>query len=294
MNGVIVIDKEAGFTSFDVVAKVRKLCRPYKVGHTGTLDPDATGVLPVCIGNATRAADIMSGNDKKSYRAVLRLGSATDTYDASGKVTDEGDPSCVTDELFGKVLEGFRGEIKQIPPMYSAIKVGGKKLYELAREGKEIEREERLVTINSLEIVKREGNDFTIDVDCSKGTYIRSLCHDIGIKLGCFAHMAALERTKSGNFTIGEAVKLSELSGAEDIEKYLIPTERLFDYPDFFVSEKQERLVKNGVSAYCEGDVGLYRVFNKNGEFLSISEITEIEGKKCLKLVKSFYGESGR
>ena len=294
MNGVIVIDKEAGFTSFDVVAKVRKLCRPYKVGHTGTLDPDATGVLPVCIGNATRAADIMSGNDKKSYRALLRLGSATDTYDASGKVTDEGDPEGITDEIFEEVLKDFRGEIKQVPPMYSAIKVGGKKLYELAREGKEIEREERLVTINSLEVVKREGNDFTIDVDCSKGTYIRSLCHDIGIKLGCFAHMAALERTKSGNFTIEDAVKLSELSDITDIEKRLIPTERLFDYPDFTVSEKQERLVRNGVSAYCNGEEGKYRVFNQKGEFLSVSEIVTIDGQKCLKLVKSFYGESGR
>ncbi len=294
MNGVIIIDKEAGFTSFDVVAKVRKLCRPYKVGHTGTLDPDATGVLPVCIGNATRAADIMSGNDKKSYRALLRLGSATDTYDASGKVTNVGDPSGVTDEVFENVLKDFRGEIKQVPPMYSAIKIGGKKLYELAREGKEIEREEREVTIHSLKIAERNGNDFVLDIDCSKGTYIRSLCHDIGIKLGCFGHMASLERTRSGNFTIEEAVKLSSLSDTEDIEKHLISTDRLFDYPIFTVSEKQERLVKNGVSAYCEGELGLYKVFNKKGEFLSVSEIVMIEGMKCLKLVKSFYGESGR
>lgn len=294
MNGVIVIDKEAGFTSFDVVAKVRKLCRPYKVGHTGTLDPDATGVLPVCIGNATRAADIMSGNDRKSYRAVMRLGSATDTYDASGKVTDMGDASGITDTMVESVIKLFTGDIMQVPPMYSAIKVDGKKLYELARAGKEIERKERPVTIHTLTIVSRKENDIALDIDCSKGTYIRSLCHDIGIKLGCFAHMAQLQRTKSGNFTIDDAVKLSELSGISDIEKRIIPTERLFDYPDFTVSEKQERLVRNGVSAYCSGEEGLYRVFNKNGEFLSISEIVTVDGKKCLKLVKSFYGESGR
>ncbi len=290
MNGVIVIDKAAGFTSFDVVAKVRRLCRPFKVGHTGTLDPDATGVLPVCIGNATRAADIMSGNDKKSYRAVMRLGSATETYDASGAVTKSGDASGITDEMIENVLPFFRGEIMQIPPMYSAIKIGGKKLYELAREGKEIEREARKITIHSLSVVHRAGNDVTLDIDCSKGTYIRSLCHDIGIKLGCFAHMAELQRTKSGNFTLEDAVKLSSLSDISDIEKHLIPTERLFDYPDFTASEKQEYLVKNGVSAYCEGEIGKYRVFNKNGEFLSVSEIVMVDGKKCLKLVKSFYG----
>ncbi|MDO5478215.1 MAG: tRNA pseudouridine(55) synthase TruB [Clostridia bacterium] len=290
MNGVIVIDKEAGFTSFDVVAKVRRLCRPFKVGHTGTLDPDATGVLPVCIGNATRAADIMSGNDKKSYRAVMRLGSATETYDASGAVTESGDASGVTDEMIEGVISSFRGEIMQIPPMYSAIKIGGKKLYELAREGKEIEREARKVTIHSLSVVHREGNDITLDIDCSKGTYIRSLCHDVGIKLGCFAHMASLRRTKSGNFSLEDAVKLSDLSDASDIEKHLISTERLFDYPDFTVSEKQEYLVRNGVSAYCEGEEGKYRVFNKKGEFLSVSEIVTVDGRKCLKLIKSFYG----
>ena len=294
MNGVIVIDKEAGFTSFDVVAIVRRLCRPYKVGHTGTLDPDATGVLPVCIGNATRAADIMSGNDRKSYRAVMRLGSATDTYDAAGKVTDEGDASGITDEAISGAVKLFTGDIMQVPPMYSAIKVDGKKLYELARAGKEIERKERPVTIHSLEIVSREGKDITLDIDCSKGTYIRSLCHDIGIKLGCFAHMAHLQRTKSGTFTIDDAVKLSCLADISDIEKRLIPTERLFDYPDFTVSEKQERLVRNGVSAYCDGEEGMYRVFNKKGEFLSVSQIVTIDGQKCLKLVKSFYGESGR
>lgn len=290
MNGVIVIDKEKDMTSFDVVAIIRRLCRPHKVGHTGTLDPDATGVLPVCIGNATKAADIMTGNDKKSYRAVLCLGKATDTFDASGKVTRERDAGGVTDSMIEEALSSFRGEIMQVPPMYSAIKIGGKKLYELAREGKDIEREPRKVTIHSLTVRERCGHLITLDIDCSKGTYIRSLCNDLGEKLGTFGYMAELRRTRSGNFKEEDAVKLSNLKSTGDIEKILIPTERLFDYPSFVVSEKQEYLVRNGVSAYCDGENGMYKVFSKSGEFLSVSEITEIEGKKCLKLVKSFYG----
>ncbi len=290
MNGVIVIDKEKGMTSFDVVAKVRRLCRPFKVGHTGTLDPDATGVLPVCIGNATKAADIMSGNDKKSYRAVLCLGKATDTYDASGKVLEERDTSLVTDLMIENALEYFKGDIMQTPPMYSAIKIGGKKLYELAREGKVIDREERKITVHSIKVVLRHGDFITLDIDCSKGTYIRSICNDLGEKIGTLGYMAELRRTKSGNFKEEDAIKLSGLESITDIEKNLIPTHHLFDYPSFIATEKQEYLIKNGVAAYCNGDFGLYKVFSKSGQFLSLSEITLIDGKKCLKLIKSFYG----
>lgn len=290
MNGVIVIDKDENMTSFDVVAKMRKICKTKKVGHTGTLDPDATGVLPVCIGNATRAADIMTGADKKRYRALMRLGSATDTFDASGKVTLTGDASIIKDGAIESAGEAFRGEIMQVPPMYSAIKHGGKKLYQLAREGKTVELEPRSVKIHSLEILGRNGNDVTLDIICSKGTYIRSLCNDIGEKLGCFAHMAALRRTASGNFTENEAVKLSELN-EENAENYLVPTDRLFDYPEFKATGKQEYLIKNGVAAYCEGEEGLYRVYSESGKFLSVSEIVVIDGKNCLKLVKSFWGE---
>ncbi len=290
MNGVIVIDKDKDMTSFDVVAVIRRLCRPCKVGHTGTLDPDATGVLPICIGNATKAADIMTGSEEKSYRAVLCLGKATDTYDASGKVLEERSTEGIKDELIEEALSSFRGEIAQIPPMYSAIKIGGKKLYELAREGKVVERQERKITINSLTMVKREGDYITLDIDCSKGTYIRSLCHDLGEKLGCLGYMADLRRTKSGSFTEKDAVKLSEIKTIEDIKKRLIPIDKVFDYPSFVATEKQEKLVRNGVSAYCEGNYGIYKVFSKSGEFLCISEITDIDGKKCLKLIKSFYG----
>lgn len=290
MNGVIVIDKDEKMTSFDVVAKMRRICGTKKVGHTGTLDPDATGVLPVCIGNATRAADIMTGADKKSYRAVLRLGSATDTFDASGRVTKTGDASGLSDGKIERAATLFTGDIMQTPPMYSAIKVGGKKLYQLAREGKTVELEPRKVRIDSVKILGRNENDVSLDITCSKGTYIRSLCNDIGEKLGCFAHMAALRRTASGNFAEKEAVKLSCLT-SENAKDYLVPTDRLFDYPAFKATGKQEYLIKNGVSAYCEGEEGLYRVYSESGAFLSVSEIVVIDGKKCLKLIKSFWGD---
>lgn len=292
MNGVIVIDKKENMTSFDVVAKMRKICRTKKVGHTGTLDPDATGVLPVCIGNATRAADIMTGNDKKRYTALLRLGSATDTFDASGKITSSADASGISDGMLQVALRNFTGEIMQIPPMYSAIKVGGKKLYTLAREGKTVELSPRKIRVEHINILSREKNDILLDILCSKGTYIRSLCNDIGAKLGCFGHMASLRRTESGSFTEKQAVKLECLT-EENAESFIVPTSELFDYPCYTVSEKQEYLVKNGVSAYCEGELGKYRVFSKSGEFISVSEIIEIEGKKCLKLIKNFRNTKG-
>lgn len=292
MNGVIVIDKDEKMTSFDVVAKMRRLCQTKKVGHTGTLDPDATGVLPICIGNATRAADIMTDSGKKRYTALLRLGSATDTFDASGNVTASREDFSVSEEELFSAVEKFKGDILQTPPMYSAIKVGGKKLYQLAREGKSIEIEPRKVNIEDIKILSRSGNDILMDVLCSKGTYIRSLCNDIGNDLGTYGHMAALRRTESGVFTIDRAVKLSDLT-EDNVENYLISTSELFDYPIFTVGGKQEFLVKNGVAAYCKGELGKYRVFSENGEFLSVSEITEIDGQRCLKLIKSFWSTKG-
>lgn len=292
MNGVIVIDKDEKMTSFDVVAKIRRLCQTKKVGHTGTLDPDATGVLPVCIGNATRAADIMTDNGKKRYTALLRLGTATDTFDASGKVTATKNSFDVSDEQLSSVSAEFEGDILQTPPMYSAIKVDGKKLYQLAREGKDIQLKPRKVNIEYIKILSRSGNDILMDVACSKGTYIRSLCNDIGKALGTYGHMAALRRTASGAFKIENAVKLSELT-KENTSGFLIPTSELFDYPIFKASGKQEFLVKNGVAAYCKGELGKYRVFSEGGEFLSISEITEIDGQRCLKLIKSFWSTKG-
>lgn len=289
INGVIVVNKEAGMTSFDVVYKIRKLAGTKKVGHTGTLDPDATGVLPVLIGNATRAADIMDKTEHKRYTATLRLGSATDTQDSSGCVVLEGDVSGVTEDKLKDAISHFVGDILQTPPMYSAIKVGGKKLYELARKGVEIEREKREIKIYSIDLLSFDGRDAVIDVKCSKGTYIRTLCHDIGEYMGCFGHMAKLCREESGSFKLSEAVTIEELKEG-GLEKHLISTERLFSYPKFTLTKKQEYLVKNGVAAYCEGDEGKYRVYSEEGNFLCISEIKTIEGEKCLKLIKSFYG----
>ncbi|MDP4134166.1 MAG: tRNA pseudouridine(55) synthase TruB [Bacillota bacterium] len=289
MNGVIVIDKDKGFTSHDVVAKMRRILGTKKIGHTGTLDPDATGVLPVCIGNATKASDIMTGGEIKGYLAELRLGITTDTLDASGKVLESKSTEGITDNDISEAIKLFTGEIKQLPPMYSAIKVGGKKLYQLARQGIEIERQLRDITIYKLDIVKREDSLIYLDVECSKGTYIRSLCADIGEALGCGGHMAALRRTRSGNFTTKNAVTLEELEKSQDKLSYLIPTDELFDYPKMVVTEKQEKLIRNGVAAYCEAAPGNYRVYSGSGEFLAVSNLTDIDGKLGLKLIKSFY-----
>ena len=288
MDGILVIRKEKGYTSHDVVAKLRGILHMKKIGHTGTLDPAAEGVLPVALGRGTRLVELLTEKEK-TYEAVLRLGVSTDTQDMTGTILSE-KPVTVTEEEVRETVASFVGEQMQVPPMYSAIKHGGKKLYQLAREGKTVELEPRSVKIHSLEILGRNGNDVTLDIICSKGTYIRSLCNDIGEKLGCFAHMAALRRTASGNFTENEAVKLSELN-EENAENYLVPTDRLFDYPEFKATGKQEYLIKNGVAAYCEGEEGLYRVYSESGKFLSVSEIVVIDGKNCLKLVKSFWGE---
>ena len=214
INGIININKPAGMTSHDVVYRLRKLFGIKKIGHTGTLDPDATGVLPMCIGKATRTSDMLTATDKR-YTAEVTLGAATDTQDSSGKVIKSADVKDfgITEAKILDTLNEFVGEISQTPPMYSAIKVNGKKLYELAREGKEVERKPRIVTVYSIEPLgfDLENNKFTIDVSCSKGTYIRTLCNDIGEKLGCFAHMSSLKRTASGRFTIDDSYTLEEV-----------------------------------------------------------------------------------
>lgn len=291
MNGVIVIDKKAGMTSFDVVARMRKLCGMKKVGHMGTLDPAATGVLPVCLGNATRAADLLTAGETKTYRAILRLGQETDTEDAEGCVTKTGDASHVTREDVEAVLPFFTGDIFQTPPMYSARKVGGTRLYRLARCGVAVERTPQRVTVDRLAVLSMEGTDVTLEVVCSRGTYIRTLCRDIGERLGCFGHMASLRRLQSGAFTLEDAVTLTTLE-KEGALAHLIPTEALFDYPVFLASKKQARLVRNGVAAYCEGTPGRYKVMTEDGEFLSVSDIADTEEGRVLKLVKSFYGGS--
>lgn len=215
MNGVINVYKEPGFTSHDVVAKLRGILKQKKIGHTGTLDPEAAGVLPVCLGNATKVCDMLT-DETKEYVAVLRLGIETDTYDATGEVLSrkEEEAEKITGEMLSGVLDHFRGEILQEPPMYSAIKVGGKKLYELARQGIEIERKKRPVTIHELELLEEDPPCFRLRIVCSRGTYIRSLCHDIGKELSVGGVMESLLRTRVGSFAVSDSVKLSAIEDA--------------------------------------------------------------------------------
>lgn len=289
MNGIIIIDKPLGRTSHDMVYEMRKVTGIKKIGHTGTLDPMATGVLPVCIGSATKMADMLTLSDK-SYIAELVLGRTTDTQDADGKVLTECKVNCSEEEIRCAV-NSFVGEIEQVPPMYSAIKQNGKKLYELARQGIEVERKPRKVTINSIDILEISGERVKIDVSCSKGTYIRTLCEDIGKKLGAGAYMNTLRRTRTGQFTIEESHTLSEIKELKEnggIESIIIPADRMFEeYPSVMLNPKQVKSVTNGVAmTYREGQEGqTYRVYDNENKFLCISRITD--GR--LKLIKSFW-----
>lgn len=249
MNGIINIYKEKGFTSHDVVAKLRGITKQRKIGHTGTLDPDAEGVLPVCMGNATKLCDLLTDKSKE-YRAVLLLGKDTDTQDISGSVLKESlDWQFISEEEIKAVIESFIGEYDQVPPMYSALKVNGKKLYELAREGKEVERKARRVEINYIEIVNITLPRVEMIVGCSKGTYIRTLCKDIGDKLKCFGCMESLLRTRVGIFDLASAIKLSEaeeLMKNSQFENKLISPDEMFDYKKLFLKESGDKFVYNG------------------------------------------------
>ncbi len=290
MNGIININKPMGFTSHDVVAKLRGILKTKKIGHTGTLDPDAVGVLPVCVGKATKVADMLTAAEKE-YLAELTLGSKTDTQDASGTVIATA-PVSVTEEELLKVLQSFLGESEQIPPMYSAIKQDGKKLYELARKGIEVERKPRPITIDEIELLQTdlEHHRCKIRVACSKGTYIRTLCQDIGEKLGCFAHMSALCRSRSGRFFLEDAISLErveEMAKGEDFS-FLTAVDKVFEeLPALCLSKRKGELMRNGVQVrtpgICEGT--LYRVYDETETFLSIS----LAEGGMLKMQKTFY-----
>lgn len=249
MDGIFNIYKEKGFTSHDVVAIVRRTIHMKKVGHTGTLDPDAEGVLPVCVGKATKLSDVIM-DGRKSYRAMLRLGITTTTEDASGEVLETKEVDFNEDKI-REVVASFIGKLEQVPPMYSAVKVNGKKLYELAREGKEIERKSRTIEVYDIRIRQFLPPDrVEIDVDCSKGTYIRTLCADIGKALGCGGHMAELLRTATGTFSLENAIKLEELKALAEQEKaeeaLLTMEDALKDFPVVKVSEKSAKFLYNG------------------------------------------------
>ena len=253
LNGVINVYKEKGYTSHDVVAIVRKTLNIKKVGHTGTLDPDAEGVLPVCIGQATKLADYIMA-ERKSYTAEITFGAETTTQDASGDIIKEYEYTFDENRL-REVIDTFKGEQTQVPPMYSAIKINGKKLYEIAREGKEIERKARKITVYDIRIAEiNPPNKAIIEIDCSKGTYIRSLCSDIGNKLGWGAFMSSLTRTASGKFKLNEAVKLDELKNAAErgeAEKFIIPPDVVLSgYKRVTVSEKADKYLYNGGKIY--------------------------------------------
>lgn len=289
INGILNVYKEAGYTSHDVVAKLRGICRQKKIGHTGTLDPDAVGVLPVCLGNATRLCDMLTDKSKE-YEAVLLLGKVTDTQDISGKVLEE-HPVPAEEEKAVEAVLSFLGKYEQIPPMYSALKVNGKKLYELARAGKEVERAGRPVEIRQIEILSAALPEITFRVECSKGTYIRTLCHDIGARLGCGGTMKSLKRTRVGLFTIENALRLDELEklAHEDrLEEQVIPVEAMFvDLPSVTIQDPFRRLLENGNAFYPEQireereavDGVRVKVYDMEGRFYGIFAYSDEKGR---------------
>ena len=286
-NGIIIIDKPAGWTSMDVCAKLRGILKTKKIGHAGTLDPMATGVLPVFVGQATRAVSFAEGGEKE-YVAGLRLGRTTNTQDTEGQTLTQA-PVTVKREELEAVLPRFTGEISQIPPMFSAIKINGQKLYDLARQGKEVERKARAVTIFALEVVEQVSEtDYILRIRCSKGTYVRTLCHDIGQALGCGGCMFSLRRTMAAGFTLDESVTLEQMQ--EGGEALLRPTDSLFrDRPDYRLkTEKQEERCRNGNPFFIQENLpeGEYRIYGREGAFLCLSRL---QGDTMTSL-KNFFG----
>ncbi len=284
MNGIVIIDKPEGWTSQDVVSKLRGALHTKRIGHGGTLDPMATGVLPVFVGRATRAVEFFE-HAEKTYEAQLQLGLVTDTEDVTGTALAQ-HPVAVTREQLEAVLEGFRGEISQIPPMYSAVKINGQKLCDLARKGKEVERKPRTVTIYALECLAFSGDTARLRIHCSKGTYIRTLCKDIGQALGCGGCMAALRRVMAGAYTIDRAIPLAQLVESEDPEAYLLPVDSLFvQYPSVQLTDNQEKRCRNGNAFSVALAEGTYRAYGRDGEFLMLAKV---EGG-IMSTIKSFF-----
>ena len=284
MDGIIIIDKPAGWTSQDVTAKLRGVFATRRIGHGGTLDPMATGVLPVFVGRATRGVEFFE-HAEKTYEATLRLGITTDTEDITGTVLEE-KPVAVTETQLLAVLESFKGEIQQIPPMYSAIKINGQKLVDLARKGKEVERPARAITIFALDFLGMTGTDVRLRVHCSKGTYIRTLCKDIGEKLGCGGCMAALRRVTAGNYTEKDAIPLTALVESENPQQYLQKVDTLFmEHPAVTLTEKQSLRTRNGNSFSIALPDSTYRAYDQNGEFLMLAKV--VGG--VMSTIKSFF-----
>ncbi len=294
MNGIVIVDKPSGWTSQDVTSRLRRVFNTRRIGHGGTLDPMATGVLPVFVGRATRGVEFFE-HAEKVYEAVLRLGITTDTEDITGTVLSQSDAEISLEQLEA-VLPKFRGEILQVPPMYSALKVNGQKLCDLARKGKEVERQSRPITIHELTLLGvgsgldrsaiSPTNTFRLRVHCSKGTYIRTLCKDIGEALGCGGCMAALRRVSAGDYSIEEAVPLETLLEAETPEAYLRPVDSMFaQYEAIKLTPNQEKRCRNGNSFSLNLPDGTYRAYSQNGEFLMLARV------ECgiMSTIKSFF-----
>lgn len=292
MDGIINVYKETGFTSHDVVAKLRGILHQKKIGHTGTLDPAATGVLPVCCGKATKVCELLTDKDK-SYRAVCRLGIETDTQDTTGEVLNQYDISGITEDDIRRCVNEFQGDIMQVPPMYSALKVNGRKLYELAREGKTVERKARPVHIDSIDIIDidMEKGIFSMDVTCSKGTYIRTLCHDIGKKLGIAAAMENLIRTRVSVFRLEDAITLSQIQkmvneSVDEFEKKVVKVDSLFpDYSRLYVNDKGARYLANGNSLKKDDFIDEGVIIKQNQDVLVYDE------EKHFKAIYAFNGK---
>lgn len=296
MNGIIGVNKPQGFTSFDVIAKLRGILHTKRIGHGGTLDPMATGVLPVFIGTATKACDIMP-DGRKVYVADFRFGITTDTQDITGNILTESDKKVSLKELKAVIPE-FIGNIQQIPPMYSAVQVNGKRLYDLARQGIEVERKPREIEVKQIKLYRynEETQEGTMEIDCGKGTYIRTIIHDIGEKLGCGAVMTALERIYSGGFSIADCHTLEEIQCAKDenrLEKLIIPTKYVFaGLPELRLNEVQTRMYKNGVKLdlnrinNIKQEHDRYSVYGSDGGFIGVA-CADFE-KSELRVVKNF------
>ena len=298
IHGIINVYKEKGFTSHDVVAKLRGIVGQKKIGHTGTLDPDATGVLPVCLGKATKLCDLLTDKNK-TYEAVLLLGKTTDTQDITGEVLEEKSTEALTEEKVREAIEGFIGDYEQIPPMYSALKVNGKKLYEFAREGKVIERKARPVKILDIQILEINLPKVRMEVSCSKGTYIRTLCHDIGEKLGCGGCMESLMRTRVSTFRIEDAKTLDEIETLKQegkLAELLVPIDAMFlSYPKITVKDDWKAFAKNGnpldlkmlKEACGQNEETQVRLYDESGKFIAIYQWKE----KKYHIVKMFFNE---
>jgi tRNA pseudouridine55 synthase len=287
MNGIILVDKPQDWTSHDVVAKLRGVLHERRIGHSGTLDPLATGLLVVFVGRATRAVEFAEA-DSKEYIAGLHLGVSTDTQDITGNIVAES--AALPDEAaLREALGRFIGDIEQIPPMYSAIKIGGKKLYELARRGESVERAPRKITVSAIDIAGRDSDDYILNISCSKGTYVRTLCSDIGEALGCGACMSSLRRTRAGVFSVDDAHSLADIEAAVRegrLSDIILPGDTLFaSFPKLTVSQSAAKRLKNGNIIKISAEDGEYKVYSDSDEFLLLGRV------ECgkLKTIKSFY-----